>query len=234
MGHYFYFTILGISFTVPFLLSFKREVSFYKQWKYLFPAILISALPFLIWDYFFTKAGIWGFNPEYISGIYLANLPLEEVLFFLLIPYCCLFIYEVTKHYHKEQPFHKFQQTIGAFGALSLIALSFMFSVKAYTMSAFLSSGIMLGFNYFFGRRYMGRFYLTYLISLMPFILVNGALTGSITPHPVVWYNNDENLGIRIISIPFEDMFYGLALLLLNTSLYEFFKQRALSSDEHH
>ncbi|MBK9191921.1 MAG: lycopene cyclase domain-containing protein [Crocinitomicaceae bacterium] len=50
----------------------------------------IVGIPFLIWDYFFTKAGVWGFNPEYLTEFYIANLPIEEVLFLLwyLSPVC--------------------------------------------------------------------------------------------------------------------------------------------------
>ena len=64
----------------PFLLSFDKKVHFYSNWKALFPALLAIGTIFLIWDSYFTTNGVWGFTAEYISGIYIANLPLEEVL----------------------------------------------------------------------------------------------------------------------------------------------------------
>ena len=60
----------------------------------------------------------------------------------------------------------------------------------------------------------MGKFYQSYLIALIPFILKNGILTGSVTESPVVWYNNSENLGLRIATIPVEDVFYAMLLIL--------------------
>jgi lycopene cyclase domain-containing protein len=57
---------------------------------------------------------------------------------------------------------------------------------------------------------------------------VNGILTGTGIEEPIIWYNNDENLGIRIGTIPIEDIFYGMLLVLLNISLFEFFQKKAM------
>jgi lycopene cyclase domain-containing protein len=55
---------------------------------------------------------------------------------------------------------------------------------------------------------------------------VNGVLTGTGIEEPVIWYNNSENLNIRLGTIPVEDAFYGMLLILLNISLFEFFQKR--------
>jgi len=36
-----------------------------------------------------------------------------------------------------------------------------------------------------------------------------------------VWYDNAENLGIRLFTIPIDDISYGFFMLLLVTSVYE-------------
>ncbi|HQY12037.1 MAG TPA: lycopene cyclase domain-containing protein, partial [Ferruginibacter sp.] len=98
-NHYIYFLILAASFTGPLALSFDKKVAFYKNWKYLFPAMLFPALLYIAWDMYFTTKGVWSFNEAYITGINIINLPLEEVLFFLIVPYCCVFIYACIRSY---------------------------------------------------------------------------------------------------------------------------------------
>jgi lycopene cyclase domain-containing protein len=60
---------------------------------------------------------------------------------------------------------------------------------------------------------------------LIPFFIVNGILTGSGLKQPVVWYNNAENIGIRLFTIPVEDIAYGLELILANIFFFEIFKK---------
>ena len=72
----------------------------------------------------------------------------------------------------------------------------------------------------------MGKFYRFYLWHLIPFFIVNGILTGTGINGEVVWYNNAENLGIRLGTIPVEDSLYSLSLMLMNISIFEWLKGR--------
>ncbi|MCA1762801.1 MAG: lycopene cyclase domain-containing protein [Flavobacteriales bacterium] len=45
----------------------------------------------------------------------------------------------------------------------------------------------------------------------------------------MVWYNNAENMGIRLITIPVEDMGYNMLMLLIVITVLEMFKVRSVT-----
>jgi lycopene cyclase domain-containing protein len=100
---------------------------------------------------------------------------------------------------------------------------------RDYTAYSFISLGILLVAVTFLWNTFgLVRLLSIYPVLLIPFFIVNGILTGTGPDAPVVWYNNDENLGIRLLTIPVEDIFYGFELLLLNVLLYEYLQTRSL------
>jgi lycopene cyclase domain-containing protein len=221
MPLYLYLNIFTMLF--PLLLSFDKKVAFYRNWPFLWPGILINAVLFIVWDALFTRAGIWGFNEAYLVGIYLFNLPLEEVLFFITVPYACVFIYECLKAYITKDLLQPYARSITFVLIPVLLLLAVLNPEKLYTSITFTLLALLLGGHYFYFRtQLLGRFYLAYLVHLLPFLLVNGVLTYL----PIVWYNDAHNLGLRIVSIPVEDSMYSMLMLLLTISIYEGLKQR--------
>jgi lycopene cyclase domain-containing protein len=218
---YLYLNLFTLFF--PFILSFDKRVHFYTHWRFLFPAIAVNALMFISWDMLFTRLGIWGFNPAYLVGIDFFGLPLEEVLFFVTVPYACVFIYEVLRAYVRRdwlQPFAR-SFSLALIGVLAV--LGFFFLPRLYTsVTCFFLALVLAGHLWFFKDKVLGWFYLAYLVHLLPFLLVNGVLTAI----PIVWYNNAYNLGVRLYTIPVEDAAYSMGMLLLTISVYEFLKQK--------
>jgi lycopene cyclase domain-containing protein len=186
------------------------------------PAIAIPALIFLIWDFAFTKMGVWGFNPKYISGIYLLNLPIEEVLFFICVPYACVFTYEAIGYLVKKNWFETVSSSISIMLIMFLFVLGLLNTTRWYTGVTFIGCASFLALHQWRWKTpYLSRFYFSFLFILIPFFIVNGVLTGSFIEEPVVWYNPNEMLGFRMGTIPFEDTFYGMLLILMNISIFE-------------
>lgn len=222
---FLYLSIDLLSLAGPLLLSFDRRVAFFRKWKALFPAIGIMMLIFIPWDMLKTAYGVWGFNPDYLCGIYIGNLPLEECLFFICIPYACIFIYECLNAYVVTDILKKIHRPLLYFlAAFLLLVAAFNYDLwyPAFTFpyTAVLLLTLMLRFK----SPYLSRFLLAYMVSLIPFLLVNGILTGSLIEEPVVWYNPNEILNLRIGTIPVEDTMYSLGMLLTVLTWYEYFK----------
>lgn len=215
-----------MSISIPFAASFDPRLKFYRDWKYLFPAMLLTMLLFIPWDVVFTEKGIWGFNPVYLSGISLFGLPLGEWLFFIAIPYACLFTYEALKYLVRKDYFGKYITLINYVLMATLLILGLVFIERAYTSLTFILAAVFIALQQFFIKgKYLGRFYFSFLFILIPFFIVNGILTGSFIEDQVVWYNDAENLGIRMFTIPVEDSVYALLLLMMNVTFYESFKK---------
>jgi len=215
------------SFIVPFLFSFHPKLQFYKKWKSLLVGIFVMMALFISWDVLFTNNGIWGFNDNYISGFKILNLPIEEWLFFICIPYACLFTHYSLRHFFENLAFSKKTTSIiYVFLLCFLILPLWYFYDHWYTMVNFVYALILLGLIYNYKPRLLQEFLPTYLVILLPFLIVNGILTGSFIEEQVVWYNDAENLGIRIFTIPIEDSIYALTMLLTVFTIMETLEER--------
>lgn len=218
-----YLLINFLTVLFPVILSFDKRVRFYKSWKYIFPGLLISGLFFLLWDHLFTVFGVWSFNPDYIIGYYFLDLPLEEILFFITVPFACIFIYECLNQYIKEDILKNISGYITLVLILLSVVLLLMYYDRVYTLITFgWLAAVLLIAGFVVKSKYLSRFYLAYLVSLIPFYIVNGLLTSI----PVVLYNDRENMAFRIGSIPFEDHFYSMSMLMINILLFEYFRKR--------
>jgi len=227
MSLYFILLIFTISF--PLAASWDSRFKYFSKIKALIPAFTLTAIFFIPWDIFFTKNKIWGFNKIHISNINFFDMPIEEWLFFFVIPYSCLFIYESVKYFFDLKKINDFSRKLFLIIAILLLVVAAMNPNKSYTFWNFLFCGtfIVIVVPLLKFKNY-GNFLISYLFTLVPFFIVNGILTDGdfdflFETNPVVWYNNSENLSIRIITIPIEDFFYWLLLFFMNVSFYEKF-----------
>lgn len=219
--HYTYFIILAASLAGPLALSFDKKVAFYTKWRYLFPAMVLPAIFYIAWDSYFVEWDVWSFNEKYITGIKYWDLPLEEILFFFVVPYCCVFIYECIRCYFPRIRNEKWSLGVLALLFVLLLVTGIVYYQRSYTSYTFILLSVCFLFFFLF-RKYFPQFntavfLVSYAIILVPFLIVNGFLTAI----PVVLYNGAENLGIRIYTIPLEDVFYGMLLIFLDIILYE-------------
>jgi len=217
---FLYSILLLGSFIIPFSLSFDKKLRFYKQWKFVLPSIAIVAVFYIIFDIYYTKGGVWGFNPMYHSEFLINGLPIEECLFFIVIPYASIFLHEAFVLYFPSIKLNYKLARLISFGIITISVIVILFNYdKAYTLYAYSLLIVSLFISLFDKKRLASHFYITFLFILIPFFIVNGILTGTFIESEVVWYNNIENLGIRILTIPVEDFAYGFSMIFFNLLL---------------
>jgi len=224
---YTYLLINLLTLLFPLLLSFDKKVAFYKSWRYLWPGMLITGLVFLFWDVLFTIDGVWSFNPKYVIGTNIIGLPVEEILFFLTVPFACTFIYACLNYYLKWQINIRLTRVISNIIIIFSILILVFYHHRMYTRVSFtLVAFLVILFQFILKVRWLNNFYMAYVVALLPFYIINEILTSL----PVVVYNDTQNMGIRLGTIPIEDHLYLMALLLMNIGLFEYFKSKAKSS----
>lgn len=208
MSTYLFINLLIV--IVPLLFSFESKIKFYNKFpSYLFSVLIVSTM-FIIWDSIAAARGDWGFNEEHILGITFMNLPLEEILFFLTVPYSCLFIYESIALYIREEKI-VISKYIFLSIAVVLIIIAFIFSDQYYTFTVLLFTSIFLLIAFFFFKELIQSkvYWITIAVTFIPFLIFNFVLTYI----PVVVYSQESIWGVRFISIPIEDFFYSYSMI---------------------
>ena len=82
--------------TLP--LEYVLQARVYRRWRSAAVAVLPVAAVFILWDYWAVRAGWWSFDRRYVVGLFAGPLPLEEILFFLVVPVCALLTFEAVRH----------------------------------------------------------------------------------------------------------------------------------------
>jgi lycopene cyclase domain-containing protein len=221
-----YLYLLAGSLAVPLLFSIFI-FDFIKYWKnFIISTSIISSI-FLLWDVIFTHYGVWEFNLTYCLNFTFLGMPIEEWLFFFIIPFCSLFIhFGLTSSFPKFKLGKKTTKLIAIMGIVMCCLILVFYYTKAYTAINFILLLFVLTLGLIFHIKLLQHFFLSFLIILIPFFFVNGILTGAVTELPIVSYNNEENLGLRLVTIPLEDIGYAFSMLFGNLMIFEFLNKK--------
>lgn len=178
---------------------------------------------FVIWDALATARGDWAFNEEYIGGFRIFNLPLEEILFFVTVPYSCIFLYETFRTYLKDKKVF-YNQYLYAILAILCLCIAIIFINKPYTATVFIMTGTLFASAHFcFKTMFSSSLYWLYVIMCTAlFTIFNHVLTSL----PVVTYSSQAIVGWRVSTIPIEDFFYNYSLLSFYLIIYLFAEER--------
>lgn len=181
-------------------------------------SIIPVAFVYIFWDALVTDIW-WSFNPLYTLGIMIGPLPIEEILFFFTVPWGCLVLWVNAKHHFPRRMFRF--SVIARYGMMLPFLVAGMHAYANrwwYSFSVFVLCGFLLSLFFLFRRGYISSIAMIFtgiVISLT--VIFNGYLTA----RPVVLYYSAYMSGVRMFSMPIEDLFYGFSLLWLVIWGYE-------------
>ncbi len=220
-----YASVLFFTVIICFIASFDRRLRFNQYFVPFIKAAVLVAIPFIAWDVWFTSKGVWWFNTDYTLGLVIAGLPLEEWLFFIFIPFSCVFTYYCFEKFFKLDWLSGLNNIIVFVSVIGCSVIALLHYDKVYTLVTAVATLATLIYLHFIARAdWIGKASLVYTVLMLGFFPVNGVLTGTGLESPIVNYNPGDFLGIRMLTIPVEDAVYGYTQFLLVLYFFKRFK----------
>ncbi|MDM1043086.1 MULTISPECIES: lycopene cyclase domain-containing protein [Empedobacter] len=228
MMSYTYILILFFTIIICFISSFDSRILFNRYFGSFIKAASVVAIPFIAWDIWFTAKGVWWFNTDYTLGFVIGGLPIEEWLFFICIPFSCIFTYFCFDKFFKLDWLSSFNNLIVFFSVIVCSIVALLYYDRIYTLLTAVITLVVLMYLHFVRRvDWIGKASFVFTILMLGFFPVNGVLTGTGLESPIVNYNPDDFLGIRMGTIPIEDSVYGYTQFLLVLYFFKQFKSKS-------
>jgi lycopene cyclase domain-containing protein len=92
-----YLAVLAFCLIGSGWLEFVLKVGVFRRWRRLLLALLPTVVLFVAWDVAAIRAGQWGFDPRQMTGLRIGVLPVEELLFFLVVPTAAILGFEAVR-----------------------------------------------------------------------------------------------------------------------------------------
>lgn len=103
MDRFQYLALMGACLLVTLPLEFVFRARVYRRPRRLLRAMLIPFVIFFVWDVVAIARGHWHFTARYVTGWeFPGAVPVEEVVFFLVIPLCALLTFEASRRTLKK------------------------------------------------------------------------------------------------------------------------------------
>lgn len=97
MAHLSYLGVLAFVVAGTGWLEVVLRTRVYRRWRRLLLALLPVVAVFVVWDVYAITSGHWTFDPARTTGVTLGRLPLDELLFFVVVPVAAILTLEAVR-----------------------------------------------------------------------------------------------------------------------------------------
>ena len=210
--NYTYLLINVALLLIPLILIYPMKLQQSRTIKFMLLAVFINVFVFSVPTEYLTQMKVIVFNPPYLTGFILWQLPIEELLFSLVMPFAGLAVYVFLNTRFPDLKFEKYSLALSNILLGICIAILYFGYHNLYTLFTFLILLIFLLYVEYVNKiRFMYRFYRAWLVSLFPFYIAASIVNAL----PVIQYNEKETLIFNLMNVPFESPFYFMGMLLL-------------------
>jgi lycopene cyclase domain-containing protein len=188
---------------------------FWHHSRALFISLAAVGVPWVVMDVLAHQLGWWQYNPQYIFGVRLFGLPLEEIAFFIVVPFACLVVWHACTRLKGSVPAWLPMAVLGVVLAVCAGLILFFLGHMRTVVDAGIAiiTIAALWDNALLRRR---AWWYWNGIVLVLFLVCNSILTGA----PIVIYDATAATGWYIGTIPIEDVLYNFSLLNLLVLTY--------------
>jgi len=216
------FVLLALSLAT--ISKLTRDLLF--ELKYMLPAVIFTTAILAMINTRLAELQIFVYNPIYLTGTNLISYPIEEWLFLPVVS-----LLSVAAYIFAKKRLTNFEKP-NLFLIVSLVLLVIFGFItwfsrhKLYPFSIFMLLTIYFGYTIFRNRfkHYLTSFYLGFAIALVPFFILKATLFTL----PVIIPDTNFMLGFSLLNMPVEEFAYFFLLLLINTTIYEYLRERRL------
>jgi lycopene cyclase domain-containing protein len=98
LRHVTYLGVLAACLACALWLEPALQLRVLRQWRRLLLTLAPVVAVFVVWDVVAIAAGQWSYDPAQVVGVTLpGRLPLEELLFFVVVPLCAILGFEAVR-----------------------------------------------------------------------------------------------------------------------------------------
>jgi len=104
VSHLAYVAVLGFILVGSGWLELAMRTRVYSKWRRLLLSIIPVVLVFSMWDLYAIAQGHWSFDWAHVTGVvFSGGLPLDEVLFFIVVPIAAILTLEAVRSVKRWQ-----------------------------------------------------------------------------------------------------------------------------------
>jgi len=212
-----YLATLALITVMPLISAIVRwRFAWAKHdWLRLLQVFALVSVPFVLLDSLSHARGWWAYNPDFVMGVRLLGLPVEEIMFFFVVPFACLYLYSAMQRAAPDVPFRRAWLWRGVIG-LAVVAGIILAIIEPKERTIFDAVLFAVVGTVAMFRRPTRTTAIWLLLVLGLFLVVNTVLTAL----PIVAYDATFGSMYRIGTIPFEDALYNLSFLLLSLGVW--------------